>query len=82
MSSSASAERRPMHADVWQREHTTQRFTVMHVCGHHDPPHVTGYWHDENGLNPCAHASFPLPRFLASFEFIAHDPDPEVDGVR
>lgn len=38
----------------------------MHVCGHHNPPHVTGYCRTD----PCAHASYQLPRFLAAFEII------------
>jgi hypothetical protein len=63
----------PLHGDVWERTHTGDQFSVMHVCGHHDPPHVTGYWHDAQGVNPCLHASFPLPRFLAGFEFIRSD---------
>lgn len=65
----------PMHADTWRHSMSGGMFTVMTVCGHHDPPHVTGYWHDSEGPNPCAHASFPLPRFLSGFEFVANSED-------
>lgn len=61
---------RPIHGDIWERNHVGMKFSVMHVCGHHDPPHVTGYWWKDGGPSPCAHASFPLPRFLAMFALV------------
>lgn len=67
----------PRHGDIWRRCHTTSQFTVMHVCGHHNPPHVTGYWWTDGEVDPCAHASYPLPRFLAAFEIIDR---PTLDG--
>jgi len=67
---------RPRHGDIWERDHVGQWFSVMHVCGHHDPPHVTGYWHTEQtaeSVDPCAHDSIPLPRFLKSFTLVERE---------
>jgi hypothetical protein len=70
---------RPRHADVWERQRIPGeawqlRFTVMHVCGHHDPPHVTGYWHSEDGgLYDCRHDAIPLPVFLADFRLVERE---------
>jgi hypothetical protein len=68
----------PRHADVWERQRIPGkpwqlRFTVMTVCQRHDPPHVTGYWHDESGPNECAHRSYPLPVFLDDFKLIERE---------
>lgn len=64
----------PRHGDTWERNGNGGRVSVMHVCGHHEPPHVTGYWHDADGRpDPCAHISYPLPRFLAAFAFVERE---------
>lgn len=79
---------RPRHGDVWQRtwvgrgrSRHGQRFSVMHVCGHHDPPHVTGYWHDYRNApwplrsvpDPDDHDAIPLPIFLAGFRLVERE---------
>lgn len=68
---------RPVHGDVWRSRVVCRRFSVMHVCGHHDPPHVTGYWLRDDGrgdgLDPVAHDSIPLPRFVASMDLIERE---------
>ena len=66
----------PMHGDIWMRMHVNQWFTVMTVCGRHDPPHVTGYWHTaqtRDSIDPCAPGAIPLPRFLKSFELVERE---------
>jgi hypothetical protein len=68
----------PKHGDVWEATRTpflrAPRFSVMHVCAHHEPPCVTGYWHDHRGeLNPNAHGTIPLPRFLASMALVERE---------
>lgn len=65
---------RPRHGDVWERHGA--KFSVMHVCGHHDPPCVTGYWWRDGALDPCQHGAIPLPRFVKAFALVereAHD---------
>ena len=66
---------RPHHGDTWKwNEPSGQpRFAVMHVCGHHDPPHVTGYWYDDRGLDPDLHSSIPLPDFLGAFSLVERE---------
>lgn len=67
---------RPIHGDVWRSPVACRRFSVMHVCGHHDPPHVTGYWWvEENDIGPAGalHDSIPLPRFLASMTLVERE---------
>ena len=66
----------PRHGDVWARgtDPGAPRFTVMTVCGRHDPPHVTGYWHVYNGLpDECQPASYPLPRFVKAFTLVSEE---------
>lgn len=59
-----------MHGDVWQRIGTESRLVVLSVCGHHDPPHVSGHWLSEHDGSPTCHfATYPLDRFLKAFEF-------------
>lgn len=65
----------PTHGDVWQNTELRERFSVMHVCGHHEPPHVTGYWWtaDNDGPHSDAHGSIPLPRFVAEFTLVERE---------
>lgn len=58
----------PMHGDVWGS--AWGNFSVMHVCGHHDPPKVTGYWHTGGFVDPERHDSIPLPSFVERFHRI------------
>lgn len=68
MSTPAHLRNRPMHGDIWEHVYSRVRFSVMHVCGRHEPPVVTGYWHGEDGiLDPDRHGSIPLPRFQERF---------------
>jgi hypothetical protein len=69
-----------MHGDVWEQTPIRDgarsprgRFSVMHVCGHHDPPHVTGYWWSDGLLDPAQHDSIPLPRFLEGFRLVERE---------
>jgi hypothetical protein len=62
-----------IHGDVWRSRVASRRFSVMHVCGHHNPPHVTGYWWRGESLDPALHDSIPLPRFLASMDLIERE---------
>lgn len=68
-------QERPVHGDVWEQvafrgRSPRGRFSVMHVCGHHDPPCVTGYWHSHGGVDPSMHDSIPLPRFEEQFRLV------------
>lgn len=63
----------PMHGDVWRSPVACRKFSVMHVCGHHDPPHVTGYWWRGEYLDPDMHDSIPLPRFLSSMTLVERE---------
>ena len=64
---------RPIHGGVWRSRVACRRFSVMHVCGHHEPPHVTGYWWRGESLDPDLHDSIPLPTFLASMDLIERE---------
>ena len=66
---------RPVHGDVWEAPLVGGRFSVMMVCSHHDPPHVTGYWHDKvtGQLDPHRHGSIPLPRFMTVFRLVERE---------
>ena len=66
----------PRHGDVWRSERAAdngRKFSVMTVCGHHDPPHVTGYWYGADDYpDSCQHDAIPLPRFLRTFSLVEH----------
>lgn len=64
---------RPIHGDVWRTRTGCHRFSVMHVCGRHDPPDVTGYWWGDDGPNPDLHDSIPLPRFTSSMDLVERE---------
>lgn len=64
---------RPTHGDVWRCAHGGERFSIMHVCGHHDPPCVTGYWWSAGGIDPARHGVVPIDRFLASFSLLERE---------
>lgn len=70
-----SVQERPCHGDVWEQvalsgRSPCGRFSVMHVCGHHDVPLVTGYWHSKGSIDPAMHDSIPLPRFEEQFRLV------------
>ena len=76
VSQSVARAERPMHGDIWERYDSGRWFSVMHVCGHHDPPHVTGYWHDRpaaRAINPHQHDSIPLPQFCSGFKLVERE---------
>lgn len=50
-----------------------RRFSVMHVCGHHDPPCVTGYWQSDGHSDPRQHDEIPLPRFTEQFRLVERE---------
>lgn len=71
---------RPVHGDIWEQVPMRAgaraphgRFSVMHVCGHHEPPCVTGYWHSNGLVDPSLHDSIPLPRFEEQFRLIERE---------
>jgi len=76
---------RPCHGDVWEQvpmregSHSPRgRFVVLHVCGHHDPPEVTGVWQSETARGPMGDPelpdSIPLPRFEEQFRLVEREP--------
>lgn len=69
-----------IHGDVWRSRVACRRLSVMHVCGHHDPPHVTGYWWRGDLLDPSLHDSIPLPRFLASMDLLKREDFEDFDA--
>jgi hypothetical protein len=71
---------RPCHGDVWEqvpmREGSRSprgRFVVLHVCGHHDPPEVTGVWQSGGHADPKLPDSIPVPRFLEQFRLVERE---------
>jgi hypothetical protein len=69
MQRTTSSSPTPIHGDIWRRlGRADDRLAVLTVCGHHEPPHVTGCWLDRDGTASCQHVTYPLPRFLVAFK--------------